>query len=664
MGDYTSNYNLYRPTVSPAETGWGLLVNDNFTTIDTLLKTNADAILTVALPTQTGHVGEFLISDGTNASWTAVIPGSLPVQTGHNGEFLTTDGTDASWAAIPLVLPTMSTATNGQYLTNDGTDAAWADIPLVLPTMSTATNGQYLTNDGTDAAWDDVPAQRDIASQAEAEAGTDNTKDMTPLRTAQAITALAPSGGGGGAFNLAYNGDFESWSNGATAAPDYWVLAGAGASVARAGSAKIGAYCMALTNDSGAAQLDNHIGIGKIAYTNSVSVVTVGCWVKASVASRVRLYISDGTSQAGAATTHTGGGAWEWITATHTMVDQDLTVSCYIGSGTGTTAYFDGFIAVEGTTITQFSPKPSMIKENGTVGLMNLVSNGDFEQWNAGTTVAPDYWGVELDGTGSIARDSTAKIGTYSAKLVADANKAASLFCRLDVNSTIDPKAYLNLRGKYVSFSVWVKSNGTLVRAYATDSTSGAYSNYHTGGNGWELLTCTTLISTATTEVTCGVIAETTASVQTSYIDGAMLVEGESSFAFTPRPNSYSDARIYIKRIARAMDAATALVAYTGFGFSPKSIIFMYGFGTTSGSLGMGFDDTVHKGYACVFGGTPITAISGDDVTSSILLDDGSGIAGQLGKIQTLDSDGFTISWTKRGSAGAYTGDVFFMAFR
>jgi hypothetical protein len=36
--------------------------------------------------------------------------------------------------------------------------------------------------------------QRAIASQAEAEAGTDNTKDMTPLRVAQAIAALAGGG--------------------------------------------------------------------------------------------------------------------------------------------------------------------------------------------------------------------------------------------------------------------------------------------------------------------------------------------------------------------------------------------------------------------------------------------------------------------------------------
>lgn len=42
-----------------------------------------------------------------------------------------------------------------------------------------------------------------ICSQAEAEAGTENTKGMTPLRTAQAIAALAPGGGGGGvAFSV------------------------------------------------------------------------------------------------------------------------------------------------------------------------------------------------------------------------------------------------------------------------------------------------------------------------------------------------------------------------------------------------------------------------------------------------------------------------------
>ena len=36
MGTYTTNYQLYTPTVG--ETGWGTLVNGNFTTIDTTMK--------------------------------------------------------------------------------------------------------------------------------------------------------------------------------------------------------------------------------------------------------------------------------------------------------------------------------------------------------------------------------------------------------------------------------------------------------------------------------------------------------------------------------------------------------------------------------------------------------------------------------------------------
>lgn len=48
-----------------------------------------------ALPDQTGHSGEFLTTDGTDASWAAI--DALPSQTGQSGKFLTTDGTDASW---------------------------------------------------------------------------------------------------------------------------------------------------------------------------------------------------------------------------------------------------------------------------------------------------------------------------------------------------------------------------------------------------------------------------------------------------------------------------------------------------------------------------------------------------------------------------------------
>ena len=45
MGTYTTNYQLYTPTVG--ETGWGTLVNGNFTTIDTTMKGLSNRITAV-----------------------------------------------------------------------------------------------------------------------------------------------------------------------------------------------------------------------------------------------------------------------------------------------------------------------------------------------------------------------------------------------------------------------------------------------------------------------------------------------------------------------------------------------------------------------------------------------------------------------------------------
>lgn len=67
--------------------------------------TNAANRAEAAIPSQTGHNGQFLQTDGTNTSWKTV--DALPSQTGQSGKFLTTDGTDASWETITI--PTVDT---------------------------------------------------------------------------------------------------------------------------------------------------------------------------------------------------------------------------------------------------------------------------------------------------------------------------------------------------------------------------------------------------------------------------------------------------------------------------------------------------------------------------------------------------------------------------
>lgn len=54
-----------------------------------------------SLPDQTGHSGEFLTTDGTDASWEAI--SQLPDQTGYSGRVLGTDGFVAGWVEPEIV---------------------------------------------------------------------------------------------------------------------------------------------------------------------------------------------------------------------------------------------------------------------------------------------------------------------------------------------------------------------------------------------------------------------------------------------------------------------------------------------------------------------------------------------------------------------------------
>ena len=78
-------------------------------------------------------------SPDSSGNVTLIIPDSLPSQTGHSGEFLTTDGTDASWAAVDA-LPSQ-TGHSGDLLTTDGTDASWVDTDTIYPVVETYING-------------------------------------------------------------------------------------------------------------------------------------------------------------------------------------------------------------------------------------------------------------------------------------------------------------------------------------------------------------------------------------------------------------------------------------------------------------------------------------------------------------------------------------------
>ena len=78
------------------------------------------------LPNQSGQAGNYLTTDGTNASWAAV--NSLPSQAGNAGDILSTNGTSASWIAPPISLPSI-TGNTGLFLSNNGANPIWETVP-------------------------------------------------------------------------------------------------------------------------------------------------------------------------------------------------------------------------------------------------------------------------------------------------------------------------------------------------------------------------------------------------------------------------------------------------------------------------------------------------------------------------------------------------------
>lgn len=113
-------------------------------------------------PTVSSHLVNKAYADGL------AFAGALPAQAGNPGKFITTNGASASWVSIALA-----------DISNMSVDARAFNAAANFSAMRTTL--------GLTAA-----ATYSIASQAEAEAGTDPDALMTAERTAQAIAALGP----------------------------------------------------------------------------------------------------------------------------------------------------------------------------------------------------------------------------------------------------------------------------------------------------------------------------------------------------------------------------------------------------------------------------------------------------------------------------------------
>ncbi len=171
-------------------------------------------------------------------------------------------------------------------------------------------------------------------------------------------TSLLSAGAGATGFrNLVRNGSFEVWERGIAAAPDNWAVTGTGATLAREATIiKHKLYSAKLTRVGNDCHLSQNVyPLAGSAYLKS-RVVALGAWVYATIASRARLRINDGTTTT-YSSYHTGGSGWEFLTVSVTTGagTSALNVGLQIDSG-NTSAYVDGVMLVEGNTVSQYAP--------------------------------------------------------------------------------------------------------------------------------------------------------------------------------------------------------------------------------------------------------------------------------------------------------------------
>lgn len=158
----------------------------------------------------------------------------------------------------------------------------------------------------------------------------------------------------------------------------------------------------------------------------------------------------------------------------------------------------------------------------GAQALINLLGNGDFEVGDP-----PTAW--TLAGAGATLSRSSAqvKIGDYSA-----------LLTRVGANADLTQiiPDYARYKGRQVTAGAWVYATvADRARLLIWDAAAETYSAYHTGVAGWEWLTVTHAVNAAATDLQLKCVIQT--GNTSAYFDGAILVEGDSCPAFSPKPD-------------------------------------------------------------------------------------------------------------------------------
>jgi hypothetical protein len=301
-------------------------------------------------------------------------------------------------------------------------------------------------------------------------------------------------------------------------------------------------------------------GTGQIKILDGTTY-TIAAGTTGNMAARTYIYLDINVSIVAlqfttTATTAVGKGkilvCVAWPNTDTTSKSQFQTFGGYGGNMLGV-----DFLAADSASVNEFVSNTAQIKDltvtNAKIATLNdgkiiigtfdsaqLLDNGDFEDWSAGVAVAPDSWTKAPAGGGSIARVASPKIGTYAAQLTSDVD-GDSLYQSIHAEKGI---AYW--RGRTVTYSGWIYSAwANTGRIAIFDGAGVTYSDYHTGGASYELLTVTRTIDAGATEVT--IVTNNDGNTKTILIDACMAVEGDFPVPFAPKFRDWGQAGNYTK---------------------------------------------------------------------------------------------------------------------
>lgn len=303
----------------------------------------------------------------------------------------------------PTVTNDTGTKTDGTLFNQALTDAMKSAIEAVV---HSTTNPTITPED----IIDEVKNARGSLSTLDARLDVSLNEDGT-LKSQAGTATNADLQAATGARNVSKNSNLCSWSAGAAAAPDNHTLTGAGATIARTGAGEAdtftfgaGCYSLKITRAGTDAKLTQAViaaaDMAAAAHYkgNKVGVIV---YAKTSIASHARLIVDDGvtTSNSGF---HTGGGAEEKLTVTHTISASATKLDVYVEVVTSNgAAYFSGYtIVFADLAPDDWKPLSGTDDASATVaGIVNLVAQtfagaktfNALTTFSAGTLGAPTY---------------------------------------------------------------------------------------------------------------------------------------------------------------------------------------------------------------------------------------------------------------------------------